>query len=183
MLHGEPPWYRASRDTREVGIPLEGKTAFSPSEVQTIQVPHRGGVFLGYSHMSGDPLSGGAASESGWNFSAEKKLLRYFGAVADFSGQSGSTAQRGFLFGLRGGASIRRVRPFAQVLFGAAQLRQSSYHPSKLTTSFAEALGVGIDSPVTHLLSWRVEADSLMTSFDGHLRQDLRLSTGPVLNF
>ena len=183
ILHGEPPWYRASRDTQEVGIPFEGKTAFSSSEVQTIQVPNRGGLFLGYSHMSGDPLSGGAASESGWNFSAEKKLLRYFGAVADFSGQSGSTAQRGFLFGLRGGASIRRVRPFAQVLFGAVQLREGNHYASTPVTSFAEVLGVGIDSPVTRLLSWRVEADSLMTSFEGHVRQDLRLSTGPVLNF
>jgi len=162
---------------------LEGKTAFSPSEVQTIPVPHRGDVFLGYSHMSGDPLSGGAASESGWNVSAEKKLLRYFGAVADFSGQSGTTTQRGFLFGLRGGTSIRRVRPFAQALFGAVQLPESNHYASKPVTSFAEALGVGIDSPLTRLLSWRVEADNLMTSFDGHVRQDLQLSIGPVLNF
>jgi hypothetical protein len=183
ILHGEPPWYRASRDRQEGGFPGDGNPAFSTAETRAPQVPRRGDLFLGYSHMSGNPLSGEGASGNGWEVSAEEKVLRHFGAVAEFTRQTGDTAQRDFLFGLRGGTSIKRIRPFAQAVFGFVQIRESGLKPSGLVTSFAEGLGVGVDSPVTRLLSLRVEADSLMTSFNHQVRQDLRLSAGPVLSF
>src|SRR5271169_1959672 len=132
------------------------KTGMPARETQKTQVPNHGDVFFGYSHMGKvrcqmrfsdaatacDPFSAQAANLSGWNASVEKKYLRYFGAVADFSGQHGGVCRRNFLFGLRGGASIGRFRPFAEALFGAVHMQESGSAAPKSETSFCEALGL-----------------------------------------
>jgi hypothetical protein len=130
-----------------------------------------------------DQLSGSASNLSGWNVSVEKKYLRYFGAVADFSGQYGGVSQNNFLFGLRGGASIGSFRPFAEALVGAVHARESGSAASTSDTSFAEALGVGADFRLARLLSWRSQADEVKTGSPGIERRNLCLSSGLAVRF
>ena len=173
------------------------KTAVSVRETPPTQIPNHGDVFFGYSHtgavhcqaiFSGatvvcDPLSAKASSLDGWNATVEKKYLRYFGAVADFSGQYGGVSERNFLFGLRGGASIGSLRPFAEALIGAVHTQEKSSGISTSDTSFAEALGVGVDFRVTRLLGWRIRTDELKTGSPSFERRNLLLSSGLSVRF
>jgi len=197
VLHGKPLWYRASRDAEGISFLRNQQSAASARETPKTQVPNHGDVFFGYSHMGTprcqaiffstrvvcDPLSAKSSNLNGWNASVEKKYLRYFGAVADFSGQSGGVTQRNFLFGLRGGASIGRFRPFAETLFGAVHAQASVSAPLRSDTSFAEALGGGVDFRLTRLLNWRVQADELKTGSPAFERRNLRLSSGMTVRF
>jgi hypothetical protein len=196
VLHGKSLWYRASRDAKGMSLVSDQKTAVSSSEIPKTQVPDHGDVFFGYTHTGTsrcqavffstpvvcDPLSAKSSNLNGWNLSAEKKYLRYFGAVADFSGQYGGASQSNFLFGLRGGASIGRLRPFAEALIGAVHARENgSAEPSD--TSFAEALGVGADFRLMRLLGWRFQADEIKTGSPDFERRNLRLSSGLAVRF
>jgi hypothetical protein len=125
-----------------------------------------------------DPFSAKSSNLSGWDVSVEKQYFRYFGAVADFGGLYGGVTQTNFLFGLRGGASIGRLRPFAQALIGAVHAQESGSD-----TSFAEDLGVGTDFRLVRLLSWRSQADELKTGSPDFERHCLRLSSGLAVRF
>ena len=197
ILHGKPPWYRASRDVQRATLLGLPKTAEAARETPATQIPNRGNIFLGYSHMGGvrcqipisdvrttcDPLSAKASNLSGWNTSFEKKYLHYFGAVADFSGQYGSVTQRNYLFGIRGSATIGRFRPFAEALFGAVNLQENGSAAPKSNTSFAEALGFGIDFRLMRLLSWRIQADQLKTELTTVGQQNVLVSSGLAVRF
>ena len=196
VLHGKTLWYRASRDAQGMSFVNNQKTAVSARETPKTQVPDHGDVFFGYSHTGAihcqmgvadtatacDSFSAKAANRSGWNTSAEKKYLRYFGLVADFGGQYGGVSHRSFLFGLRGGASIGRFRPFAEALFGAVQVQETG-PASKSERSFAEALGLGIDFRLMRLLSWRIQADAIKAELTEFTQQNVRLSSGLAVRF
>ena len=196
ILHGKHPWYRASRDVQGMSLFRDQRTVVSTIETPKAQAPDHGDVFFGYAHIGGvhcqshfseavigcDPLSAKISNLGGWRGSVEKKYLRYFGAVADFSGQYGSVSQNSFLFGLRGGASLGRFRPFAQALVGAVHAHETGSSP-KSDTSFAAALGVGLDSRLMRLLSLRLQADEIEASSLGGKRHNPLLSTGFVLHF
>jgi len=128
-----------------------------------------------------DALSAESSNLNGWDASVEKKYLRYFGAVADFSGQSGSVSQQNFLFGLRGGASIGRVRPFAEAVLGAVHAQGTV--ALKSATSFAQALGCGVDFRLMRLLSWRIQADEIKTESPAFERRNLRVASGVAVRF
>jgi hypothetical protein len=197
ILHGKQPWYRASRDAQGISLVSGQNTSVSARETPKTQVPNHGDVFFGFSHMGAircqmkfsdaatacDPFSVKASGLSGWNTSVEKKYLRYFGAVADFSVQYGSVRQRNFLFGVRGGVSIGRFLPFAEALFGAVQVRENGSVVSKSETSFAEGLGVGADFRLIRLLSWRIQADELKTELIELKQQNVRVSSGLAVRF
>jgi hypothetical protein len=197
MLHGNRPWFRVSRDARIVSLFSDQKTTASARETEKTQAPDHGDVFLGYSHMGPvrcqevfsstkvvcDPVSAKASDLSGWDASVEKKYLRYFGAVADFSGQYGGVSQRNFLFGVRGGAAIGRFRPFAQALFGAVRTQEVVLAALKSDTSFAEDLGAGLDFRLMRLLGWRVQADEVKTGSPIFERRNLRLASGMAVRF
>jgi len=192
MLHGEHPWYRASRDGREETLFTGQEKLVSPGESPKTQPLNHGDFFIGYSHigtthcevvvsgagMPCDPLSALASNLSGWNISFEKKYLRYFGAIADFGGQYGGLTQNDFLFGLRGGASAGRVHPFAQAMIGAVRAREVD-----TDTSFAEDLGVGADFALTCRLGWRNQVDAIKTGSPDFQRRNLRISSGLVVRF
>ena len=196
ILHGNYPWYRASRDARGMGLFSDQKTAVSTAEIPK-QVPNHGDVFFGYSHTGAahcaaifsaavivcDPFSAKTSNLNGWNVSVEKKYLRYFGAVADFSGQYGGVSQTNFLFGVRGGASIGRLRPFAQALVGAVRAQENGSAALESGTSFAEDLGVGVDFRLMRLLSWRIQTDELKTGSPTFERHNVRLSSGLAVRF
>ena len=197
ILHGHHPWYRVSRDGQEMPL-VSQKTTTSPADAPPeSQPPTHGDVLLGYTHtgpshceqpFSGatlvcDPVSAKASKLAGWNVAVEKKYLRYFGVVADFSGQYGGISQNNFLFGARGGASIERVHPFAQVLFGAVHVHQTGSPTLNSETSFAEDLGVGADFRLLRRLSWRNQVDEIKTGAPNFERRNLRLSSGVAIGF
>jgi hypothetical protein len=195
ILHGNRPWYRP-RDLERGHLFVEPNNAVVPAEPAK-PIPSHGDIFVGYIHLGEshcqtiytgvgivcDPLSAKTSSLGGWNVAVEKKYLRYFGAIADFSGAYGAASQSNFLFGIRGGASIGRLRPFAQVLFGAVHARENSAGVPRSDTSFAEDLGVGIDFRLARLLSWRFETDELKTGTPTFERYNVRVSSGMAIRF
>lgn len=197
MLHGEHPWYRASRETSGMRFLTDQKIQLPPDATEKPQLPNHGNVFFGYTYAgashcevpafgtttSCDPVSSASSNLSGWDTSVEKMYLRYFGVVADFSGQYGGVSQTNFLFGLRGGASIGRFRPFGQAMIGAVHVRENASTGSTLDTSFAEDLGLGIDFRLIRRLSWRNQADELKTGSPDFERRNLRLSSGFAVRF
>ncbi|HEY6127545.1 MAG TPA: hypothetical protein VIW23_05120 [Candidatus Acidoferrum sp.] len=161
----------------------------------------------------------------GWHASVTGNANSWIGAVFDFSGEFSnprfSPADFGlpqntpvvtvnsstftYLFGPR--FTYRRMRhitPFAEALFGPATLRVSSSDLGLTdvisSTTFATALGGGIDIPVSRVVSIRlIQADYVLTRFrelgidsntelpvfNGQRRtqNNLRASVGVVFNF
>ena len=196
MLHGQHPWYRATRNSGETSLSSSQNNIVSTTEVSNAQVPRQGNVFLGYSHTgvshclaplpaasaACDPLSQLSSSLSGWDASMEKMYFRYFGAIADFSGQYGNATQSNYLFGIRGGAVAGRLRPYAHFMIGAVRAHGSP--PDSLPeTSFAEDLGVGMDFGLTRRLGWRNQVDAIKTGSTAFERRNLRISSGLVVRF
>jgi hypothetical protein len=195
ILHGEHPWYRF-RDIQRTSPFDDGANEASPSESEApkFQIPNHGNAFVGYTYAAAtrclqmysgaviacDPFSARASGLNGWNVSGEKMYLRYFGAVADFSGQYGGVSQTNSLLGIRGGAWIGSFRPFAQFLIGAVHAYGRAL-PSE--TSFAEDLGLGIDLRMVRRLSWRTETDELKTGSMDFERRNFRLTTGMAVQF
>jgi hypothetical protein len=54
---------------------------------------------------------------------------------------------------------------------------------SSSDTSFAYALGGGIDYHLIPLISWRVQGDLLQTRFFSNTQNNVRISTGIVVHF
>src|ERR1022692_1750148 len=52
MLHGEHPWYRASRDDQGMRFLTEQKTTVPADETPKQQLPNHGNVFFGYTHTA-----------------------------------------------------------------------------------------------------------------------------------
>jgi hypothetical protein len=197
ILHGEHPWYRATRDNPEMSFYAEQKSIAPVDETLNPSLPNHGNIFFGYTHAATshcevpafgtttpcDPVSAASSNLSGWYTSVEKMYLRYFGVVADFSGQYGGVSQNNFLFGLRGGAWAGRFHPFAQAMIGAVHVRENSPTASTSDTTFAEDLGLGLDFRMMRLLSWRNQIDELKTGSPDFERRNTRLSSGFAVRF
>jgi hypothetical protein len=159
------------------------------------QIPTRGNVYFGYAYGSADFSSAGRTNLNGWNGSLEGKVLPWVGFVADFSGLYGSqntAAISGFntntnmntvVLGPRVSVPVGKFTPFAEALFGASHRHDSATGLSESDTSFATALGGGIDYRSIHGIGWRVQADLLQTRFFSGTQNNFRLSTGIVLHF
>ncbi len=147
--------------------------------------------------MSADLLSSGRTNLN---------VLPFIGFVADFSGNYGSagvapnpactalisgpcsglsasTDLYSYLFGPRVSVTVGKVRPFAEALFGAGHITESASGFSNSNTSFAYAVGGGIDYHLIPLISWRVEGDLLQTRFFSNTQNSVRISTGLVIHF
>lgn len=160
------------------------------ASIAQAQVP-RGNVFFGYSYLSADLVSANRTGLNGWNGSLEGKVFPYVGIVADLSGHYGSTDLPlgpslrsnakiySFLFGPRLSVSVGKLTPFAHALFGASHTDIGG----DVDTSFASALGGGVDYKLFPALAWRFQGDYLRTSFFDDTQNNLRFSTGIVLNF
>jgi hypothetical protein len=131
---------------------------------------------------------------SGLEISGVYKTNHGLGLEADFSGVSGSaqgvTAHlQTYLFGPQVSAP-GRVSPFAHLLFGVAHESTGSgliglYTISPAAnTSFAAALGSGLDFDLTRFISIRaIQFDYLLTRFHGNTQAQPRVSVGLVLHF
>ncbi|MGA8144421.1 MAG: hypothetical protein WB987_11080 [Candidatus Acidiferrales bacterium] len=140
-------------------------------------------VFGGYSYMHNDNSPGG--NLNGWELSGQYKFTGWLGAVADFDGHYGSpsgfdTQFHTFMFGPQVSFPAR-VSPFAHVLFGGAHEHVNGVGGD---TSFAAAVGGGIDAKLTGPIYWRViQGDWIRTSLFGRDQNNGRLSTGIVIQF
>ena len=174
-----------------LGLPLVATLA-------NAQVPS-GNVFFGYSYFNTNLSSISRSNTNGWNASVEGKIIPWVGIVGDFDAHYGSQSfsvpcpdipggctlnadftEHNYLFGPRISVSVSKIRPFAEVLVGAAHV-----HVNGVTsdTSFATAVGGGLDYELIPLLAWRFQGDYIHTHFFSTTQNNVRLSTGIVVHF
>jgi hypothetical protein len=142
----------------------------------------KGEVFGGYSYLRID--SAPSANLNGWELAGQYKVTDWLGAVGDFDGHYGSpdgfsSSLHTFLFGPQVSWPAR-VSPFGHILFGGAHINSDGF----TDTSFAMAIGGGIDARLVHGIYWRViQGDYLPTRFGGVWQDNTRFSTGVVFRF
>jgi opacity protein-like surface antigen len=184
------------------------------ASLATAQAPSRGNVFVGYSYYNADWFSAGRANLNGWTGSLEGRIVPHVGLVADFSQTFGTQTiqfdcpgigcpltenvnahEYNLLFGPRVSFSTGKLRPFAEALFGVGHLDgngQGIRPLSGSTTSFAMALGGGVDYRIIRPIALRLEGDYIQTHFfsanasSQFVRQtqnNARLSAGIVFRF
>jgi hypothetical protein len=168
------------------------------SGLASAQIPTSGNVFFGYSYYNAD-LSGSRSSFNGWTASGEGKIFPFIGIVGEYTSTYNSENiqflacggllcpttnvslhEQTFLFGPRVSVSVGKIRPFAEILIGGAHLSGNNGFGSD--TSFATAIGGGIDYKIIRPIAWRFQADYVQTRFSG-TENNVRLSTGIVLRF
>lgn len=178
---------------------------FLLSGLALAQIPLSGNVFVGYSYLDSDVAPAHRTSMNGWEATVEGKFLPFIGIAADFSRHYGtpnfplpvvpvctrppcplltplnfSTTEQNYLVGPRVSISVAKFRPFAEALIGAGHINA---HSAGSDTSFATAIGGGLDYKVFHILGWRFQGDYLRTSFFSSTQHNVRLTTGVVLRF
>jgi len=153
----------------------------------------------------------GRLNLNGWEASVEGKVLPWVGFVADVGGHYGSQSfveltpvggggpitvntdgtELTFLFGPRVSVPVGKFRPFAEALFGGAHIKTTPGSSQVIVdnsvlasdTSFATAVGGGIDYKIIRPIAWRFQGDYVQTRFFGATQNNVRLSTGIVLRF
>lgn len=149
-------------------------------------------AYAGYSYVFSAPGSSGGAS--GWDASLKMPVLFPFlgikGDVSGFNSKSGpdlSTKQMFFLLGPQVGLHISTSTIFVHGMIGSAHL-SSSVVPSG--TTFAMAVGGGLDAGMSRHLAWRVTGDYYNTHYHSGgdtataiTNSPKRFSTGPVFRF
>jgi hypothetical protein len=166
------------------------------------QVPS-GNVFFGYSYYNTDLSSIDRANTNGWEATVEGKIIPLLSFVADVDGHYGSqnfpqcavpvgsggggcssfnanVTEYNFLFGPRVSFSAGRFRPFAEALFGGGHVEAGAFGND---TSFATALGGGLDYKIIRPIAWRFQGDYVQTRFFDTTQNNVRISTGIVLRF
>jgi hypothetical protein len=134
-------------------------------------------VFGGYSYLRFH--SSPSINLNGWEASGQYKFTDWLGGVADFDGHYGDVSTHTFLFGPQV-SWPSRVSPFGHILLGGAHISAGGFGNS----SFAMAIGGGIDTTVGRGLRWRViQGDYLLTQFGGGSQNNARLSTGIIFRF
>src|SRR5258708_18433739 len=178
-------------------VPTNGNVFFGYSYLNTTPL-----TFVGITGRQG---------LNGWHGSVEAKVFRYVGLVGDFSGNYGSqtlpvavgtcsirvvcsplrasTHIQHFLFGPRVSVNFWKIRPFGVFLVGAgpASANMTSNLPDNFPippdTTFAMAIGGGLDYKIIRPIAARFQADYIQTHFFGTNQNNIRLSTGIVLRF
>jgi opacity protein-like surface antigen len=173
------------------------------------QIPS-GNIFLGFSYertnstaFSGSNLVTTTFSHPnlhGWEASFEGKVLPLVGIVGDVSGHYGSQSfvevtpngpqsvnvtghEQEYLVGPRLSVPVGKFTPFAELMVGAAHIHTGGSLPSPSNTSFAYALGGGLDYRIFRPIALRVEGDYLRTKFFNSRQNNFRLSVGVVFRF
>jgi len=177
--------------------------AFVLCGMASAQVPTAGNVFFGYSYYNTTLPGFDRTGTNGWEASLEGKVLPFIGIVADFdahygshgipvavtcpinllncgSNLSGDFTEHNYLFGPRASFSVGKIRPFAEVLIGAGHVH-ANFGASD--TSFATAVGGGLDYKFLKLLAWRLQGDYVHTDLFNVAQNNVRISTGIVVRF
>ena len=165
----------------------------------TAQIPTSGNVFFGYSYYNTNLSPIDRANTNGWQASVEGKFLPWIGIVGDVSGHYGSenfpffcppipgpctvnadVTEHNYLFGPRVSVSFGKFRPFAEGLIGAGHVNVKG---GGSDTSFASALGGGIDYKLIPAVAWRLQGDYVQTRFFNTTQNNLQLATRIVIRF
>jgi opacity protein-like surface antigen len=153
------------------------------------QIPTSGNVFFGYSYYNTDLSSIDRANTNGWEADVDSHYgSQNFPAPCPQGPSGGSgcptfnagVTEHNFLFGPRVSFSVGKFRPFAEALFGGAHVNANA---AGSDTSFATALGGGLDYKIIKPLAWRLQGDYVQTRFFGTTQNNVRLSTGIVFRF
>jgi hypothetical protein len=178
-------------------VPTRGNVFFGYSYLNTTPL-----TFVGITSRQG---------LNGWEGSVEGKVFRYVGLVADIGGNYGSqtlpiavgtcaigvvcsplranTHVQNFLFGPRVSANFGKIRTFGEFLVGAGRVSANmtsnlpDNFPIPPDTTFAMAIGGGLDYKIIRPIAVRFQGDYIRTSFFGTNQNNIRLSTGIVLRF
>jgi hypothetical protein len=167
-----------------------------------VQNPNPSNIYFGYSFLGDNLFSGQHVNLNGWDLSAEKKYLPFFGVVGDVSALYGSrdfpaacasssggcvapanVRQYTFDFGIRGSYAAKPVRPFAEALFGEVHTTENGRALSSTNNGFDAMLGAGLDCRISRLLSCRVDVDYIVTGSFIVRHNSIRASTGLVFKF
>ena len=151
------------------GILANVKTASAQDKVE---------IYGGYSflHLDSTP----SLNQNGWILSGQYKFNPWLGVVGEGNGEYGDGASFHTILVGPQVSLPARVSPFAHVLIGGAHFSSGPFSD----TSFATALGGGIDTKIAPFISWRIiEADYVFTHFGGVAENNTRISTGIVLHF
>ncbi len=185
-----------------------GAALFVFAGLANAQVPS-GNVFLGFSYertnssaFNGSNLASTVSNPNlhGWEASFEGKLVPFLGIVGNVSGHYGSENfteltpngpinvnvtghEQEYLVGPRLSLPVGKFTPFAEVMVGAAHIHNGGTLPSPSNTSFAYAVGGGLDYRLFGPIALRGEGDYLRTNFFSSTQNNLRLSVGAVLRF
>jgi len=172
------------------------------------QIPS-GNVFLGFSYERTNTSAFGIGAVGstvtgsnlhGWEVSAEGKFLPFVGIVGDVSGHYGSENfvqltpngpqsinvtghEQEYLVGPRLSVPVGKFRPFGELMVGAAHIHTGGTLPTPSNTSFAYAVGGGLDYRLLGPLAARVEGDYLRTDFFSSTQNNFRLAIGAVFRF
>jgi hypothetical protein len=150
--------------------------------VASAQLPTKGNVFFGYSYNRAEVVSNDAINLNGWNASLEGNFLPWIGIVGDLGGTYGDhVGEHNYLFGPRASLRVGRYRPFAELLIGAAHINIAN--GTATDTSFANAVGGGLDYQVFGPVSVRGQLDWIHTRFFSNGQNDVRFSTGIAVHF
>ena len=174
----------------------------SLAQIASAQIPTKGNVFFGYSYDNTAISQGDRGSLNGWDASLEGKFAPWVGLVTDIDGHYGSRSypvvcnglgscsgpfsanvtEHNFLFGPRVSVQVERFRPFAEFLIGGSHVSRSN-GISDSNTSFANAVGGGLDYRVAGPLAIRGQLDWIETRFYGATQNGVRFSTGIAIHF
>lgn len=153
-------------------------------------------VFRPYDHTQDFPVSGGM---NGWEASLRVPFPifgSWLGIKGDVSGNYRNDAPvfnphaYFFLLGPQISAHLGKSTVFVHGLVGSSHLNDSAIPSLKSNSTFAAAVGGGLDYGLSRALAWRVQADYYNTNFqsnDNQIQQIVnsngRVSTGLVLRF
>jgi hypothetical protein len=121
---------------------------------------------------------------NGVEITGQYKFRDSLGIVADLDGHFGLPSQPDgrtlhFMVGPQFSFPAR-ISPFVHVLAGIGHVSDSGI----INTSFAGAIGGGIDMHIAPLISWRIiQGDDIITRFFGGTQHSPRVSTGIVFRF
>ena len=155
-------------------LPLVLLTAVLSPALALAQDRVRGEIFAGYSleHISPCGSQGSSPcglelgvlpptmSFNGWNASITGYLYPFLGLTADVSGHYGSSVPNSFsrysyLFGPTVALRVRKFKPFAHALFGAAS-ESATVNSGLSYEKYARAVGGGLDIAVSRHFAVRV---------------------------
>jgi hypothetical protein len=142
------------------------------------------GVLAGYSfeHVGTSP----GRNFNGIEIGAQYRLFGWLSAVADLDGHYVFPNQAdGRSFHIMVGPEIslpgpKKFSPFIHALAGYGSIHDNG----NTSSSYAAALGGGLDMHIAPLLNWRMmQVDDVVTHYFGGLQHNVRLTTGVVFRF
>ena len=174
-------------------------TFFLFAGLAAAQIPTGGNVYFGYTYYNTN-LSISRGNLNGWEGSFEGKLFPLLGFVGDITGHYGSqqfpilcpvvvvpctppsvnTHIYEAMFGPRLSVPVGKFRPFGEFEVGVGHVNTNGFGSD---TSFATAVGGGLDYKIVRPIAWRFQADYVRTRFFNRAENNVRLSTGIVFRF